>query len=118
LYAISGALSQQVPCTVMSHRRSKGMQWIQLNRAVKPMAMLVEMSRNHTNMRVLPVVSRRMVSAKLVLDQMDATTDSVPAKVKALIIGTAFAGSMSHECLPRPRLMQYEMRPDSVTMRT
>jgi len=85
---------------------------------VKPIAILVEISKNHTNMRVLPVVNRKIVKAKLVLDQIDATTDSVAAKVKAFIIGEMSVGSISHVCLPMPRLMQYVMRPDSVKIRT
>src|SRR5690349_2262443 len=49
LYPTRGPYGQQVPDTVKFHSRSKGMQWIQLNNAVKPMEMLVEISKNHTN---------------------------------------------------------------------
>ncbi len=50
-----------------------------------------------------------MVRAKLVLDQMEATMDMVAVTLKILASGTKFSGGISHECLPSPRLTQYEM---------
>ena len=73
------------------------------------MATLMEPIRNHTKPLSHPSVRRRMVRAKLVLDQPEAVIDSVAAMVKALNNGAKLPGSTSHECFPRPRLIQYEM---------
>jgi hypothetical protein len=54
-----------------------------LNNAVKPIKMFSEMIGNQTRFlnHVIPLVRRRIVRAKLVLDQMDAYTARVPAAV-------------------------------------
>lgn len=63
---------------------SIGVHCTQINRALSPMAIFIEMIMNQTTTFIHPSVNRSRVSAKLVLDQMAAVSENVPERLMTL----------------------------------
>jgi hypothetical protein len=95
-------VGQQVPLIVGSHDRCTGVHWTQMNRALRPMVMFVEMRRNQTIDFIQPFVKRSRVSAKLVLDQIAAMRENVPAILTAGMNLGKFWRGKSQICSPYP----------------
>lgn len=84
LYRTITVGSQHVPSTVKSQPFWIGVHCAQINTALSPMAIFIETMINQTRCLAGPSVRRRSVTAKLVLDQMAAVKENVPARFMAL----------------------------------
>lgn len=104
------SIGQHFPGIVGSQTLRIGVHWTQLKRALRPMAMFMEMRMNQTPAFVHPVVKRSMVKAKLVLDQAAHTRSKVPAALTATTNRGKFSNGKSQTCSPYPRLTQYVRR--------
>ena len=61
-----------------------GVHCTQTNKALRPMAMFIEMIMNQMTTFIHPCVKRSRVKAKLVFDQMAAVREKVPARLMTL----------------------------------
>ena len=79
-----------------------GVHWTQMNTALSPMAMFMEMMMNQIIAFIHLSVSRSMVRAKLVLDQMAAVIENVPAMlaVKTILFMRSTSNGRSQICKP------------------
>ena len=93
-------MGQQVPGIVGSQTLCTGVHWTQLMRALRPIAMFIEMRMNQTPAFIQPVVKRSMVKAKLVLDQAAQTRSKVPAALTARTNRGKFSYGKSQTCSP------------------
>ena len=89
------------------HAFSTGVHWTHGRRAVSPIAMFMDMMMNQTMAFIQPLVSRSSVTAKLVLDQMAAVTENVPATLSSTstLAMSSRLGGMSHVWAPYPSVV-------------
>lgn len=99
-YLLTALGGQHVPGRKGFHDFCTGEHLIHIKSAVRPMAMFMDTRINQTNAFVQPFVMRSSVMEKLVLLQMAAMMEKVPA---TLVMGTSvvkFSMGKSQMCLP------------------
>jgi hypothetical protein len=98
---------------LLSHTLGMGLQWIHSMRALAPMTRLSEMIMVQIITFIHGSEMRRRVMAKEVLLHTAARMDRVPAILAIKGMLWSFADSISHRCLPNPRLTDIEVKADA-----
>ena len=94
--------SQHFPSSVEFHAFAVGVHWIQVLKADGSMIKKSETTQNQTNQRIGPVVSRRSVTPKEILENVDAKQETdAPIEVYRAMVRTLL-GSISTVFFPNP----------------